>query len=63
MRVVVDFDLCAGHAQCEEAAPEVFWVNDRALVEVLDENPPESLRTKVEDAVRRCPADAISLVD
>jgi ferredoxin len=63
MKIVIDIDLCAGHAQCEDAAPEVFRVNDEALVEVLMDNPPESLREKIEDAARRCPTDVISIVD
>jgi ferredoxin len=62
MKVVVDLDVCLGHAQCEDAAPEVFRMNDQGLVDILIEEPDESLWAKVEDAARRCPADAITLV-
>jgi ferredoxin len=61
MRVVVDFDLCESNALCMAAAPEVFEVRDDDFLYVLDENPPEELRAKVEEAVRRCPKQAISL--
>lgn len=63
MRVVVDLDLCQGHAQCENAAPEVFKVNDHALVDILIEQPDESLRSKVETAARLCPTEAIRIED
>lgn len=61
MRVRVDAELCKGHGQCEDACPEVFRVEDDALAHVLIEEPPQELRLKVEDAVRRCPEQAISL--
>ena len=63
MRVVVDFDLCESNALCMAAAPEVFEVRDDDFLYVLDENPPESIRAKVEEAVRRCPKQAIRLED
>jgi ferredoxin len=63
MRVVVDFDLCESNALCMAAAPEVFEVRDDDLLYVLDENPPEALREKVEAAVRSCPKHAISIED
>ena len=63
MRVVVDFDLCESNALCMGLAPEVFEVREDDLLYVLDENPPEGLRAKVEAAVRTCPKNAISIVD
>jgi ferredoxin len=63
MRVVVDFDLCESNALCMGLAPEVFEVRDDDLLYVLDENPPEGLRGKVEAAVRTCPKNAISIED
>ena len=62
-RVVVDFDLCESNARCMEVAPEVFEVRDDDYLYVLDETPPEELRSKVEEAVRRCPKAAISIVE
>jgi ferredoxin len=63
MRVVVDPDLCEGNAECMKLAPEVFVVGDDDRARLLVERPPESLRTKVEAAVRRCPRQALSLVE
>jgi ferredoxin len=42
-------------------APEVFEVRDDDYLYILDETPPESLRPKIEEAVRSCPKAAISL--
>jgi len=63
MRVVVDFDLCESNALCVGLAPEVFEVRDDDLLYVLDESPPEALRSQVEAAVRTCPKNAISIED
>jgi ferredoxin len=59
MRVIVDFDLCESNALCMAAAPEVFEVRDDDFLYVLQEEPAEDLRAKVEEAVRRCPKQAI----
>ena len=61
MRVVVDFDLCESNAICMQVAPEVFEVRDDDFLYVLQEEPDEPLRPKVEEAVRRCPKQAISI--
>jgi ferredoxin len=61
MRVVVDYDLCESNALCMAAAPEVFEVRDDDFLYVLQEEPPEELRTKVEEAVQHCPKQAIKL--
>ena len=62
-KVVVDFEKCESNALCMGVAPEVFEVRDDDFLYVLQENPPEELRAKVEEAVRRCPKQAISLED
>ena len=63
MRVVVDYDLCESNALCMAAAPEVFEVRDDDFMYVLQENPPEKLRPKVEEAVQRCPKQALKIED
>jgi ferredoxin len=63
MRVVVDYDLCESNGLCMAAAPEVFEVRDDDFMYVLEENPPEHLRAKVEEAVQRCPKQAIKIED
>jgi ferredoxin len=62
VKVVVDFDRCESNAICMGIVPEVFEVRDDDFLYVLQEEPPEALRTKVEEAVRLCPKQAISIV-
>jgi ferredoxin len=61
VRVVVDWNLCESNALCVLAAPEVFKLLDNDNLDILQEEPEESLRPKVEEAVRNCPKRAISL--
>jgi ferredoxin len=61
MRVVVNFDLCQSNALCMGAAPDVFEVRDDGFLYVLQETPDESLRSKVEEAARLCPTQAITI--
>jgi ferredoxin len=63
MRVVVDYDLCESNAICMGIEPAVFEVRDDDFLYVLNENPPEEMRPQMEEAVRRCPKQAISLED
>ena len=61
MKVVVNYDLCESNAVCMAVAPEVFEVRDDDFLYVLNEEPDESLREKVEEAARRCPKQAITI--
>lgn len=63
MKVVVDFDTCASNAVCMGIVPEVFEVRDDGFLYVLDEHPPESLRSRLQEAVNSCPTGAITLVE
>jgi ferredoxin len=63
MRVVVDTTLCETNSICMGIAPDVFEVGDDDSVTVLLENPPESLRSDVQTAVRLCPVQAITLLE
>ena len=63
MKVVVDYDLCESNALCMDAAPEVFEVREDDNLYVLQEEPSESLRAKVEQAARVCPKQAIKIID
>jgi ferredoxin len=63
VKVVVDFDVCESNAVCMGILPEVFEVRDDGYLYILDENPPEAMRAKLEEAVKSCPTGAISIVD
>jgi sterol 14-demethylase len=63
VRIVVDRDLCQGHASCEGEAPEVFSVSKKGDLTILQPEPPEALRRAAELAVRYCPTHALSIVE
>jgi ferredoxin len=61
VRVIVDFDRCEANGICMDIAPEVFHLDERDELHVLLDSPSDELRDAVEQAVRRCPKQAISL--
>jgi ferredoxin len=44
-----------------KVCPEVFELQEDDTLLIKDDHPPESLRAKVEEAVRRCPRQAIAI--
>jgi sterol 14-demethylase len=62
-RIVVDRDLCKGHAHCMGEAPEIFRVDEKGRLEVLDERPPAALIEKARAAEKYCPNRAIRIVN
>jgi ferredoxin len=61
-RVLADTDVCQGHQLCQGEAPTVFGFDrDADVVVVLDATPNESLRAEVSQAVKYCPAFALSM--
>lgn len=61
MRVIVDYNKCESNAMCMAIAPEVFEVRDDDFLYVLVDEPGEELRAKVEQAVKLCPKQALSV--
>lgn len=64
MRVVVDKDLCQGHAECVVESKEMFRL-DRESNKVLLKLDvvPDSELAAVKDAITYCPTQALSLVE
>ncbi|MBI5503917.1 MAG: ferredoxin [Deltaproteobacteria bacterium] len=63
MKVVVDYDLCEANAICMRIAPDIFKVDDKDALHILQQHLPETARAKVAEAVRRCPRQALSIVE
>jgi ferredoxin len=61
MKIVVNDDRCEANAVCVGVCPECFRVEDDDSLTVLVENPPEELRRRVDNAVRLCPRQALSI--
>ena len=62
-----DMQLCQGHGECMEEAPELFSVDYDApvypKVRVLQARVDGSLRQQAEAAVRACPNRVLSIQD
>ena len=63
-RVGLDLNTCQGYANCVMVAPEVFDINEQTGVAILlQEHPDDAQRAGVEEAVRQCPTESISIED
>lgn len=63
MKIVVDWEICESNAMCMDEAPEVFEMQSDDTLKVLQEEPDESLRQKVQAAAHACPKQAIRIED
>lgn len=61
MRVVVNRNLCESYGVCTGVLPEVFELDDDDLLVILQDDPPDELRPKIDEAVRLCPKQALSV--
>jgi len=62
MRIVVDTDLCQGHAVCQDESPGLFTVPKGGTVQILQTDPSGDLEA-ARAAVRYCPTQALSIVE
>ena len=61
MKVIVDRANCAGNGVCEFVAPEFFELGDDGVMVLLrDTAKTDEEVAKVQEAVRSCPALALS---
>jgi sterol 14-demethylase len=60
-QIILDRELCQGHATCMTEAPELFHVDEAGNVTVLQENPPLELLAKAGLAEKYCPSKAIKI--
>ncbi|MET8054511.1 MULTISPECIES: ferredoxin [unclassified Streptosporangium] len=62
MKITIDQDACIGSGQCVLSSPEVFDQRDAdGIVVLLQDSPEPGLQEDVREAVRICPALAITL--
>jgi ferredoxin len=61
VRVDVDRGRCEGHGLCEQVAPELFELDDDAMVQLRHDPVPEDLAGTAERAVGMCPVAALRL--
>jgi ferredoxin len=58
-RVLVDKDMCTGHARCNAVSPEVFPLDDDGFVAVTDEVVDDDAAQDAEAGAFACPERAI----
>ncbi|MEE8558137.1 MAG: ferredoxin [Myxococcota bacterium] len=63
MKIEVDYDLCEANAVCMDICPQVFKVDEEDNLHILIEQPGPEHRAKVEEAIRLCPRQALSLIE
>jgi ferredoxin len=61
VRVVVDYECCVSTGSCTRVCPEVFEIRDDGFLYLLQDEPPEELRRRVEEAATLCPTAAITV--
>ena len=59
MRIVADRERCEGHGLCADTAPEVYELDDDAIVVLTYEVVPPELERKAEGGARVCPVAAL----
>ncbi|MCK4841972.1 MAG: cytochrome P450 [Methylococcales bacterium] len=60
-KITVDMDFCQGHANCMAEASEIFKVDDKGQLTVLQDTPGNTLLKKAQKAAKYCPTSAIKI--
>ncbi|WP_349428878.1 ferredoxin [Microbacterium sp. LWS13-1.2] len=63
MKVAVNRGRCTGIGICESISPAYFEVGDDGVLILVRETVGDAYRAEVEEAVRSCPAAALTIVD
>lgn len=63
MRVEVDRDICEANGVCVGLAPQVFELDDEDDLHIRNGEVPKELEARVREAVRRCPKQALRIVE
>jgi len=61
-KVEVDMDFCQGHANCMAEAAEIFQVDAKGKLTVLQDTPDNALLKKAQRAAKYCPTSAIKII-
>ena len=59
MKILADRERCEGHGLCADTAPEVYDLDDEAVVVLRYEVVPSGLERKAEAGARVCPVAAL----
>jgi ferredoxin len=59
MQILADRDRCEGHGLCADVAPDVYELDDDAVVVARYQTVPAELERKAEAGARVCPVAAL----
>jgi len=59
VRIAADRERCEGHGLCADTAPEVYDLDDDAVVVLRHDVVPPALERKAEAGARVCPVAAL----
>lgn len=58
-----DFGACQGYANCVDAAPDTYDIDDDGVVVLLKQQITDDERPRIEEAARSCPVSALLIED
>jgi ferredoxin len=58
-----DVGACQGYANCVDAAPDIYDIDDDGVVVLLKESVTDDERGRIEEAARSCPVSALTIED
>jgi ferredoxin len=61
VKIVADRERCEGHGLCADTAPDVYDLDEDAIVVLLHEDVPPELERKAEAGARVCPVAALRI--
>ena len=61
MRLHIDINRCIGSGACEDIRPDIFEVGDDGAVHLITDEFTEADRQDLQNAVRQCPTQTLSL--
>jgi ferredoxin len=63
VRITVDQDRCEGHGRCENAAPQIFKLDEDGMLENYfeDQDVPADLESAAVNAAAVCPVAALRI--
>jgi ferredoxin len=61
VKIIVNTNLCSGHARCAAVAPDLFELNDDGYIAFEEKVVPPGKEKEAQRGVRACPERALRL--
>lgn len=63
MKIIVDNNLCSGHARCAAHAPNLVPLDESGFADIKDPEVPAGQEELARAAAASCPERAITIID